>query len=146
MASQPGVKGGIVEAIEYIVTVALTGHKERLKMYLEYLEGESPSVIAFKYNVSKNVVRGIIQRIHEKIRMYPTAGKRVLKYVVRSAMRSIDPVYTCDGEKCICNICGATVPNNYHVKRAHIESNHQAVIADETVKMVTKVRKRLLLE
>lgn len=107
----------------YMVMKRLCGDLIALLAIKEYLlDGVSPSIIAYKYKVSKFKVRGYIQRIIDKAGNYRLATRMV--ETLYPHVMSIDPVMLRAGNRLLCTICNIPIRSSdaeFHLRRKHKE-------------------------
>lgn len=107
-----------VDAIRYVVVKLLAGKDYVLDSIYRYLvEGEGPSKLASKHNVTKHRIRGNIVRFIEK-----SGGEKKAKAIAKLLAQNlvdVSPIVK-DG---VCTICGERV-NEDNIDR-HISTKHK---------------------
>ncbi len=127
----------ITSIARYLIIKRLSNDVVALLAVKEYLiDGEPPSVIAFKYKISKFKVRGYIQRVIDKAGNYRVAVK-----VVESLypyIMSIEPIMLRSGSRMICTICNTYVRINEDEQ--HIRKKHKDLLNELIRSMVARLK------
>jgi hypothetical protein len=125
----------ITAIVRYLVIKKLINDVVALVAIKEYLiDGESPSVIAFKYRTSKFKVRGHIQRVIDKAGNYRVATKVV--EVVYPHIASIEPVMLRSGGRVLCMLCNTYLRASD--AESHLRKKHKEFI-NNIVRNITNI-------
>jgi len=130
--------------LEYLIVKALAGKDNVIKALTDYfVYGESPSVIALKYDLSKHQVRGYAQRIVEKTGSV-TRAKVILKYATPIILK-IKPITRSLNNSFIkCLLCGEEFP--FQIAEDHIKKKHMSIVEDYLQSTVELMRKNIIMD
>ena len=133
---------GLVELLEYLVIKQLAGNPAVDMIYQHFIEFESVSDIARRYNVSKHSVRGYVTRVLEKSGGSRTKAMTLLKYVY-PLVKEVKPAVARDGGMCICLLCGEKMMCDVNVIEFHIMKNHMDIVQMYVDDVLGKLRSRV---
>jgi hypothetical protein len=138
------MKTSIEGLLEYLIVKALAGKDNVVKALSDYfVYGESPSVIALKYGLSKHQVRGYAQRIVEKTGSV-TRAKVILKYATPIILK-IKPVTKKMNSSFVkCLLCGEELP--LQIAEDHIRKKHTPIVEDYLQSTVELMRKSTIMD
>jgi len=121
------VRSSIVDLLEYFVKLKLAYPVLADALYDYFVKNESPSMIAEKYGISRNVLRGRIQRIYE----YASPRRGTLSNIVKlvaEAVKDIEPVYTRNDWFALCNLCNHAMFADPSVMMDHLVKVHKSYV------------------
>ncbi|MDK6028036.1 hypothetical protein QPL79_01475 [Ignisphaera sp. 4213-co] len=132
------------DVLEYLIVKILAGKDNIVNALADYfIYGESPSVIALKYGLSKHQVRGYAQRIVEKIGS-ATKAKALLKYAI-PVITKIRPVTKkLNGSFVKCVLCGDELP--IQIIEDHIRKKHAVVVEEYLYSTIDLIRRSIAME
>lgn len=119
----------VIELLKYLVVKVLAGDMVTLHALKEYLiDGESPSVLSYKYKVGKFKLRGYIQRVTEKAGNY-----RIAQHILRSTydnLSKLAPIVIKVSGGYYCTVCEKTLTMNpeRHVRLEHKDLVNKVVM------------------
>ena len=138
------VRNTAVSVIEYLILKVLADKEEVVKALYDYfVEGLSPSSIAFRYGLSKHQVRGYVQRIMEKTGSALRA-KALMKYAVPLIIK-IKPVAKKLNESMVaCNVCGEELP--LQIIEDHIKKKHPEIVSECLYAVIDILKKNMTIK
>ena len=121
---------------EYLASLKLAGRQQTLAAIELWIADLSLSEIERVTGLSKNRIRGYIQRVCEK-----AANPRRAAAIARALLpmvRGVEPIVV-NGE---CMVCGARIGDPYTAV-AHVRSRHADIVEKVVSSIVEELRRRL---
>jgi len=129
----------ISQLIRYLVIEALIDRK-RLRALYDYLNDESLGIVADRYGLDKDTIRGMASRIRQLGAVY----LRIAKYVIPFVIEKVSEVVTFkDGGKwAICGLCGKQIlVKHLGVVYIHIDRYHSTYVEKLVGSVIEDLRK-----
>ncbi|MEM0026502.1 MAG: hypothetical protein QXT53_01020 [Ignisphaera sp.] len=132
------------DVLEYLIVKVLAGKDNVVNALSDYfIIGESPSVVALKYGLSKHQVRGYAQRIIEKMGS-ATKARVLLKYAVPVVIKIKPIVRKLNGAFVKCMVCGEELP--IQIIEDHIRKKHATVVEEYMYSTIELIRRNIAME
>ena len=111
---------GAREGIEYLVLKKLGGSEKLLKAVIDYANGESPSIVVHRYNITKETLRSFIAVL--RLKTETMRPEPLIKLATNIVLRYVPTVVS--GRRC--RICGEVL---YYVHpEGHVARKHRVLI------------------
>ena len=135
----------LADAVRYLVLERISRDDNTLNALIDYVNGLSPKEIAIKYNMSKNVIRGIWTRILEKCGS--TQKATALVRCVVPLLLKIDPIVKQNGNAIECTLCNAIFIKHRYANMAvanHVKTSHWDYVEKISEEIIKKLREAVL--
>ena len=133
---------GLYEFLRYIVVRALAGEQVKLLVLRDVVvRGDSPSIVASRYGISKHQVRGYVLRISDNgVPMW--MARKILdagwKHIV-----SIEPIVEQRNGTIYCKLCRQPITLRWGSAWFHIERRHGNLVEHLVAELARRIREEL---
>jgi hypothetical protein len=121
----------------YLVVKALCNEQRVLRALELWSFGAGPSRIALETGLSKDQVRGYVQRVYERLQSYSRVVA-VLKALI-PLVKALEPIVV-NG---VCRVCGAHVGEAY-TALMHVRSRHRDLVEKHVFEILCELKKRVV--
>ena len=133
---------GLYEFLRYIVVRMLAGEQVKLMALRDVVvRGDSPSIVASRYGISKHQVRGYVLRVSDH-----GVSTRVARKVLDlgwSYIMAIRPIVEQRDGVAYCRLCKQTATLRWGSAWFHVEKRHGDLVDQIAIDLAHKIREEL---
>jgi DNA-binding CsgD family transcriptional regulator len=125
----------VLDTAVYLTSIALADPR-LLTVYKMYIDGVSPSTIAYATGLSRGRAKGLLRRVQGKT---GTSRAEAVLRVLLPLLMNIEPVIA-NGE---CRLCGTHVGTSMTAALHHIRTRHRDLVLNISLQIIEELRKEV---